>query len=72
LSFVGGTLVAKWKYQPLTVCQDVAVLGRFVYALNEFRRERHALIYDIEDYHIYNFASVRMFTNAMQHKPVCS
>lgn len=36
----------------------ISVLGRFVHALNQYRRDHHDLEYDVADYHIYDFATV--------------
>ena len=40
--------------------QSTTVLGRFVHALNQYRRDHHALEYNVGDYHIYDFATVRV------------
>lgn len=36
------------------------VLGRFVYALNQYCKDVHAMEYDVEDYWVYEFAKVRL------------
>lgn len=36
-----------------------AVLGRFLYALNEFCREKYGMDHSISDFHVYEFAKVR-------------
>ena len=37
----------------------LAVLGRFVYTLNQFCREQYGMSYCVTDYWIYEFAKVR-------------
>jgi hypothetical protein len=34
------------------------VLGRFIYSLNRFCKEKYDMDYDVDDYHIYEFAKV--------------
>jgi hypothetical protein len=36
----------------------LAVLGRFVYALNKFCKEEYGMEYDVSDYWVYEFAKV--------------
>lgn len=41
------------------------MLGRFVYSLNRFCKEKYDMDYDVDDYHIYEFAKVsRRIPNA--------
>lgn len=43
----------------LNVAVDVdEVLGQFLFALNKFCRDRYGMFHDMEDYHVYHFATV--------------
>ena len=36
------------------------MLGRFVYALNQYCKDVHAMDYSVDDYWVYEFAKVRL------------
>ena len=46
---------------PLLICCCAfrAVLGRFLHSLNKFKHEVYGAEYDISDYSVYEFATVR-------------
>jgi len=48
--------LAQNQNQTPTTTTTTTVLGRFVFALNEYCKDVHAMEYDVEDYWVYEFA----------------
>lgn len=53
-----GVVLKRNTWYHIISITPCTVLGRFVYALNQYRRDHHDLEFDVADYHIYDFATV--------------
>jgi len=47
-----------------------AVLGRFLFALNEFCRDKYGMDHSVSDFHVYEFAKVSL-GNSLLHLHFC-